>query len=470
MESRFELRVEPECGHWSDLLAQLPAGRMLGADLAEWRWRTRAELGLAADRPVVATGHQTLLWHPGILAKYFAVNAFAGDRSRHEVANLIVDQHTGDFGRFDAPIRRDDGTLAVRTLTLTAARPGVPMVDHPAFTPPAGFPGLTPALPSVASGIDAILAAVTAHREAANAARQMAAALDDLMAPWVDPMPGVGSSDLMGTSLARALLKAMVDDPRRCAAAYNAAVRSVPESGIPQLSPTSSGVELPLWRLGSDGRREHGDVSDARRCLGAHCACNEGACRLLPRALLLTALVRLGLCDLFVHGTGGANYDRAMERWIGDWLGVRPAPIAVATATLRLPLGEADATPGEVEAALHAARRAWHDPEGAAAAAAGAPSAAKRALLEAIDAAPRRSRERLDRFHRMHDELARLRTRHADRVAGARAEAEAARRRAAELPIAHRRDWPFPLYPREMLDALADEVCGERVSGAAGPA
>ena len=60
---------------------------------------------------------------------------------------------------------------------------------------------------------------------------------------------------------------------------------------------------------------------------------------------------------------------------------------------------------------------------------------------------------------RMHEELAGLRREH-------RAAVAAAERRAAEAPIARRRDWPFPLYPKEMIDALAQEVCGERVGTA----
>ncbi|MHC4217661.1 MAG: hypothetical protein ACYSU7_04310 [Planctomycetota bacterium] len=463
MSERFELTVAPECGRWCDLLADPPAGRLLSDDLAEWRRRTRFELGLPVDRPVVATGHQTLLWHPGILVKYFAVNSFAGDRRDFAVANLIVDQHTGDFGRFDVPVRREDGTLASRSLTLTTARPGVPMVDHPAFSPPDVYPDLNAAIPSVAAGVERIVTAVAAHREQPNAARQMAAALDDLMSPWVAPMPGVGSSDLMGTSLGAALLRAMADDPQRCAATYNAAVRSVPDSGIPELEVTPDAVDLPLWRLNPDGRREHANESDARRCLDEGCRCTEGRCRLLPRALLLTALVRLGMCDLFIHGTGGANYDRAMERWLEHWLGIRPAPIAVATATLRLPLDGSGPDEPEVAAALHAARRARHDPETAADLGGGSPGAAKRAMLAAIDEAPRRSPERLALFLKMQEQLAALRERHAAPVIRAEERANAARQHAAEAPIARRRDWPFPLYPQEMIDALADAVCRERV-------
>ena len=158
----------------------------------------------------------------------------------------------------------------------------------------------------------------------------------------------------MKTSLAEAVLSEMADDPRRCAACYNAAVGAVPEGGIGPLSVTDQRVELPLWRLGPDGRRQRADDHDARRWL------DERDNGLLPRALFLTLLVRLGMCDLFVHGTGGAAYDRAMEIWLMNWLGLRPAPLVVATATLHLPLHDSD--PVSPQAARHAARRIWHDP------------------------------------------------------------------------------------------------------------
>ena len=40
-------------------------------------------------------------------------------------------------------------------------------------------------------------------------------------------------------------------------------------------------------------------------------------------------------------------------------------------------------------------------------------------------------------------------------VQAMREEASTARRRLAERPIVTRRTWAFPLFPREMLDALA---------------
>jgi len=446
-----ELSLDPDGSVWPRLLAAGPAGSFAGTSLDQWRRRTRDELGLAVDRPLVATGHQTLLWHPGILVKYLAVEAMASASGAFATANLIVDQHTSAFGTFDVPVRDPGGGLGVRSITLTETRDGVPMGWHPAFEPRAPREDAA-ALPAVATGIDRIVAAVRVHADKPTAALQMAAALGDLMSPWVRTWPAVCSSDLMRTGLAAAVLDAMARDPRACAAAYNAAVSAVPDAGIGPLTVTADRVELPLWRRGAGDRREHADDRDVTQWLAGG---NERV-TLLPRALLLTLLVRLGMCDLFVHGTGGARYDRAMEHWLEHWLGLRPAPIAVVTASLRLALGTADTEPVAVEAAQHAARRVWHDP-GTTGSTPG-PGQEKTELLAAINAAPRRSRERLHAFRRMHDRLQALRGEQSQRVADAREQVDVARRHESEAPIAARRDWAFPLYPTAMIDDLAASV------------
>jgi hypothetical protein len=177
--------------------------------------------------------------------------------------------------------------------------------------------------------------------------------------------------------------------------------------------------------------------------------------RLMPRALFMTALVRLGMCDLFVHGTGGANYDRAMERWIGNWLGVQPSAIAVASADVFLPLRD----PGEpaidpVEATLEA-RRVWHDPEPTNGE---APGPVKRELLEAIEQAPSGSLRRRKAFFSMHKQLDQLRGVHGGVVEQAQRRAERAHRQQKDASIAKRRDWAFPLYTDEQISELAAAV------------
>jgi hypothetical protein len=271
---------------------------------------------LDVERAVIATGHQTLLWHPGILSKFLVVEAFA---KRHDLgrANLIVDQHAEGFGSFDIPIRRSEGALGVRRIELCRPRKDVPMARHEPFTPLPLPQPLLAALPSVEVGARSIFDAVSAHRNESNAAMQMAQALEDLMEPWCQPMPGVCSSDLVRTGLARAMLQEMARDPQRCAESYNRAVLSLPEVGVPTLS-SGDYVELPLWRIRPDGRRMRAYDNDVEQAIGGGGSLGESAkskAELLPRALFMTVLVRLCMCDLFIHGTGGANYvDQGLAR------------------------------------------------------------------------------------------------------------------------------------------------------------
>lgn len=463
----MDIVIDPPGERWLELLQRQPRGTMLGRSQQDWRELSRRELGLAVDRPIIATGHQTLLWHPGILAKYFATQAFA-DAHQLGMANLIVDQHVEGFGSFPIPVRREDGSLVVRTLELTRPRKDVPMAVHQAFTPPrAPDPvQLKGALPSVAEGVRRICEVVYAHREAENAAMQMAAAIADLMSRWVKPLPNISSSMLIQTSLAQAMMGAMAENPWKCAESYNRAVAVVPEAGIAPLLIRDDYVELPLWRIRPDGRRMHAYDADVEKAVSGHSSAVSGSAQssisLLPRALFMTALVRLALCDLFVHGTGGARYDRAMELWMSDWLGVEVGSIAVVSATRRLPLMN-QVEHRDVRTAIAGARQRWHDPDAikhlnTGSRKKGGPSDAKARLLESIERTARGTSERRAAFVLMHDQLSELRRAHAADIDAAQHRVELAKRQASDMEIATRRDWAFPLYPDEMLDRLNRDV------------
>jgi hypothetical protein len=159
------------------------------------------------------------------------------------------------------------------------------------------------------------------------------------------------------------------------------------------------------------------------------------------------------MCDLFVHGTGGARYDRAMELWMMDWLGVEVGSIAVVTADVRLPLLPPDAIDLTAEQAMHEARALWHDPMGNGSS--DAPSEVKRQLVAAINELPRNSPQRRAHFLAMHERLAAVRIDRRETIEAARLRAEKAKRHVNDLAIANRRDWPFPLYPDALMDELA---------------
>ena len=442
----MDTTLEPTCQDWDGLIRALPQGSIGDRDLAAWRQLTREELGLDTQRPIIATGHQTLLWHPGILAKYLAVDRFATPRG-YATANLIVDQHVGAFGDIELPVRDAAGRLRSRAIRLTDHREQVPMARHDAFDASDARVPEDGALPSVNTGMQRIVTAINAHQDADNAALQMGEALGDLMRPWIERMTNVTTTQLAATTLSRVLLEQMADDPWQMAATYNAAVRAVPEGGVAPLLVRDDYVELPLWRIDADGRRKKAFDADVQRWLD-----ESVDYTLLPRALYMTALMRLAMCDLFVHGTGGARYDRAMEHWIRAWQGVEVCPIAVVTATLRLPLGEA-MPDSSLDDARRSYRRILHDPdrvEGAV-----SMSAGKAHWLEQINALDRRSPARREAFRNMHAWLHQQRTAHEGRVEHAMEALEQAEHGANERPVIERRTWAFPLYPDAMINSLA---------------
>ena len=87
--------------------------------------------------------------------------------------------------------------------------------------------------------------------------------------------------------------------------------------------------------------------------------------RVRSRALITTLWARLALCDLFMHGIGGAKYDQVTDRLIETFFGTTPPGIMVLSATLHLPIQQAEGMPRGVvtedgrnsHAVLHDIRR-----------------------------------------------------------------------------------------------------------------
>jgi hypothetical protein len=64
----------------------------------------------------------------------------------------------------------------------------------------------------------------------------------------------------------------------------------------------------------------------------------EHSLRLRPRAILTTLVSRLLVADVFVHGIGGAAYDRITDDIVRRLTGCDPPRHAVVSGTLRLPV------------------------------------------------------------------------------------------------------------------------------------
>lgn len=431
-----------------NLLRARPAGTLAGESILDWRSQMRRELGLPDDAALIGTGHQAAVWHPGILAKFMAARAMV-DRAGAgaSAVHLVVDQDANEFGEIDVPVRDGDGVRAETIAILDGMEDRATGFQPPQIPKKAGNRRL--GFEFVESGLDRIQSALSQHAEARSLAAQIAGAVEDMMQPFAGEFRTICASDLLLTAFGSALVRDMRDDPERCALAYNRAVQRHADAGIALLEMRGTAIELPLWRIDARGRRARVFVDDLEDdALDAR--------EIHPRALTMTAVVRLAIFDLFVHGTGGRAYDRVMEQWMRDWLKLECAPMAVATANVFLPI----AVPAEsepVEQAIHTYRHVWHDP---AAGEGGAhPSASKQAHLKAIEAMRNEdARARREAFVEMHRVLASERSRCASALNRLARRIDHARCAARSRAVASRRDWGFPLYPDSVLRELRSAI------------
>lgn len=464
------LVMEPPGAAWPSLIGEFvrsesdggSASGTAGAVLSARKFRdlTRRELGLPTDRPIILTGHQAMVWHPGILAKYLAVEHAAKVTNSAGVW-LVVDQDSEDPWAVRYPSRARPA-VAERTLgtqhglTVESMRfpPRLGGADTPAaslapLAPVAGSDFANGASESVRQGLARIHAALSAHSREPNAGRQLANAIADLLAP-LHPAATIFGAGISRTTVFASVVRAMAGDPERCVHAYNAAVARFPAAKLRPLAADDVNVryELPLWRIefGRERRRVYAEELDQIPIE-----------QLAPRALLMTGLLRAAACDLFVHGLGGGVYESVTDAWFGTWLvdqipGLALAPVAVVSATLRLPLIDgAEVNVDDLARARWRAHRAPHDPTMLGDDAAGHQ---KTELVRRIEAEKAGGGDPRSIYLALHASLTRVRTERAKELAAIQAEVDAIAGRVRDAEIASDRTWAFPLYPREMLDAL----------------
>ncbi|MEO1237584.1 MAG: hypothetical protein AAFX76_12420, partial [Planctomycetota bacterium] len=302
-------------------------------------------------------------------------------------------------------------------------------------------------------------------RESPFLAYQMDTVLRRLAPGYANATPSRFASELLRDEAE--VLDRLLHDAPRCARLYNDAVRAFPGAGVTRLSVEPDRVETPLWAMGwmRPRRRVYVDVADSTPMfvtedgepLGA-----GGGVTLAPRALLMTALLRRpDRCGLFVHGTGGGAYDRITERWWGEWRGEALAPMATATADVRLDFdGLPVAGRADVERAVWRAHHLSHNLDREL----GLNDERTRAKRELLDHMhdDRDRRRRGASFRLIHEINRELAEAHPDAIAEADRAVERARVGVANAAVAGKRDWPFLLYPEPTRVALAEQIEARR--------
>lgn len=370
------------------------AASLLGEPLATWRRSLQERLGLAP--PVITTGHQCEFYHAGVFAKGAALDILA-QLSGGSGLFLAVDSDLPKGGEIVVPQVTSGG---VRRISVEV--PGCDLglaVEHQARLPHAQWVEF---FARVASFVDDYAASVLRTYADAWLASEgeldFAAALARADAAVARALALTRTrilrvSELCATPEFRAFVAHLVLHAAAFAEHYNAAQcryrrrrrirnRSRP---VPQLVVHGARVELPFWLTRGAGRLRMSVQTRAGRCEiyagdvlvvqmraadlarpSTHdrpWALEAAGWRIRPRALTLSSFARLLLCDLFIHGIGGAKYDEMTGDFAPEFFGTELAPLCCVSATLHLPLPLHGVTPDEIRAAQRASRDVRFNPQ-----------------------------------------------------------------------------------------------------------
>jgi hypothetical protein len=350
-----------------------------GRSLAELTADARREIGVAtsaeARAPLIATGHQPGLVHPGVWVKNFAAAQLAAELGGAGLHVVI-----------DADVCR---TPAILVPSGTAERPRAASVefdlaasaqpweerqilDHELWR---NFPE------RVHAAADGLLGemfldewwprAIARANETGLLGAALAGARRDAELAWGVDNAELPQSRLCQTSAFRHFVVTLLADLPRFIAAHNEALGEYRQlHGLrnhahpaPNLSTDGPWLEAPFWIWSkadphrrpvfvrpADGGLFVSDRHKIDRRLpltGAHDAAAAVATlaeweaegiKLRSRALITTLFTRLVVADLFIHGIGGAKYDEATDAISQRFFGVSPPGFAVMSGTLRLPI------------------------------------------------------------------------------------------------------------------------------------
>ncbi len=363
---------------------------ILQTTLAEVRKHTRDRIAGDASRPVIVTGHQPGFMHAGVWAKHIVAQRLA-DAMGGVAINLVVDSDAPAAGHLAIPTTAR-GELEVVNLPIDGARPGLAYEEFARWDPDRlsafgrevrGAMGdrfeqsMMPAwLAAFADAAGDWVAQAMAARQAVEARFSVSVKDVRISEAWCGAMT---ADLLLRAGEFRAAYNASLADYRR-----RHRVRSA-QRPIPDLAVEGNATETPIWvyaagqprrrlfveeRAGLLGLRAERELvaEVARRDMDDPAAAHERLRRLgvklRPRALALTLWARLALADIFIHGIGGAKYDRITDDIIRRQYGLDAPVMGCVSATLRLPwLPAGGITRDEVRSRRHAVHDIRCNPE-----------------------------------------------------------------------------------------------------------
>jgi hypothetical protein len=401
---------------------------VLGRPLADLRRLAREEALTAATRfvgrvfnlsvnswqienlphvPLIASGHQPELFHPGVWAKNFLLDDLAKSTGGIGL-HLIVDNDAITSTSIAVPVGLREQPR-IEQISFDSDATSVPWEEAPLQDESlfCSFPDRVAAALSCWP-IEPILPTIwpAAIARLTNTAEQPRPRLFELLSTVrheAERRAGLNSLELPISQLCETETFAwfacsLLSDPQRTHTVYNQVVAEYRrinrvrnrQRPVPDLRIRANGdwLEFPfwVWQAGDSQRGRlfvratkneiqlaNGETviaslpqplfNMAESAVAQLRALSSRGWKLRPRALTTTLFARVFLADAFLHGIGGAKYDEMTDRLIARLFGVAPPSYLTVTATHRLPIGGWNVTPSDIAALKH---RLWdfeHNPE-----------------------------------------------------------------------------------------------------------
>lgn len=395
------LRHIEELGNSAELAGSAEC-RILNSGLTEFRAAARNEVIAAASQwtsdllglsvevkssaPLIMTGHQPELFHPGVFVKNIATSQLAS-QAKGVGLNLVVDNDLMASTQIRIPVGdRDDPGIS--TIDFDTTRPPVPweearVADRSSLqtfgdrvSAAMRHWNIEPLVTEFWPKVTAAAAERSTDNQGALLAECLTAGRASLEQEW-----GLGNlelpiSQLCETEAFRSFAAHIFLHAEEFRRVYNQVlseyriVNRIRSSShpVPELEVRNEWCETPFWIWQADnprrGRlfvRRVGEIlelatapdssllvysltlrSDATadEATAALERLSRAGLRIRTRALTTTLFSRLSLCDLFVHGIGGAKYDAMTDRIALRFFGVDLPEYLTLSATEWLPIGE----------------------------------------------------------------------------------------------------------------------------------
>jgi hypothetical protein len=354
------------------------------------------------EAPMVVTGHQPELFHPGVWIKNFATTAIAREGAGVGL-NLVVDNDIPKSASIRVP-ERDDGGLRIRRVEYDERAGEVPFEelkvrDESLFTT---FDGRVRDVlgGAVADPIlDDFWPRVLAQRGRTDRlGLRFALARRELEGSWGARNFEVPLSAICETEAFLWFAAHFLAHLPRFQQIHNDAltqyrrlygIRSK-HHPVPALGREGEWLEAPFWVWRGDEPRRHPLMArqlartmqlrvrgEDEPLIEIPLAVDREACcaveqlrelpargvRLRTRALTTTLFARFLLGDLFIHGIGGAKYDELGDAIAGRFFGIEPPIYLTLSLTLWLDLGTDPARPERLKAIERQIRDLSYNPD-----------------------------------------------------------------------------------------------------------